>query len=63
MEPYSQIKQIRTDPLAYDTEGDPDHGIEEPQQRLLPSSFGAHCRNHHDNSGCYSGCHDVVAPA
>src|SRR6516164_6922978 len=63
IEPLSQIKQIRTDPLECDTEGDPDHGIEEPQQRLLPSVLRAHCRNHHHDGVCYSGCHDVVAPA
>jgi hypothetical protein len=63
MEPLSQIKQIRTDPLAYDTEGDPDDCVDQPQQWLLPSVLRAHCRNHHYNGGCYSGRHYVVAPA
>src|SRR6516164_3527489 len=59
----SQINQIRTDPLTCDTEGDPDHGVDEPQQWLLPGGLWAHCRNHHYAGRCYSRCHDVVAPA
>src|SRR5271170_7083593 len=37
--PLSQIKQIRTDPLACDPEADPDNGVE-AQQWLLPSVLG-----------------------
>src|SRR6516165_4301416 len=59
----SQIKQIRTDPLKCDTEGVPDHGVDEPQQWLLPGGLWAHCCNHHYDGSCYSRCHDVVAPA
>src|SRR5262249_9264504 len=63
MQPLSQEKQIRADPFAYDPKGDADNGIEEPQQRLLPSVVGAPCRKHHDHRGCYSRCHNIVAPA
>src|SRR5215469_4275084 len=62
MWPPSQEKQIRTDPFEYDPEGDADDGVEKAQQRLLPSTIGAHCRNQHDNRGCYSRCHNVLAP-
>src|SRR6516164_3167626 len=55
----SQIKQIRTDPLKCDTEGDPDHGVDEPHQSLLPGGLCAHCCNHHYDGSCYSRCHDV----
>src|SRR5271167_1799946 len=58
----SQIKQIRTEPFTCDTEGDPDHGVDEPQQWLLPSVLRVHCHNHHYNSGRYPRCHDVATP-
>jgi hypothetical protein len=57
------VQQKRTCPLARNTDRDPNHGVGKTQQWLMPGIYGAHCRDDHDNGGCYSSRDYVVTPA
>jgi hypothetical protein len=57
------VQQKRTCPLARNTDRDPNHGVGKTQQWLMPGIYGAHCRDDHDNGGCYSSRDYVVKPA
>jgi hypothetical protein len=54
------MEQIRVDPVADDTDCDPEYGIDETQQWLLPSALRAHGCDDHDNRGCYCRGHYVA---
>jgi hypothetical protein len=55
-------EQKRSDSHRSDTDCDSDDGVDETQQRLLPSILRTH-RDYHDNGGRYPSCHYVLTPA